>query len=363
MSTMPSQFELRVEQGYEQQVVIGHDALSLLGSVWPESAARAVIVADQRVFALHGDRLSAALAPLADVLPAFTFPPGEPSKSRAVAVQIEDQLLEVPIRRNDVVVAFGGGVATDLVGYVASRLLRGVSLINVPTTVMAMVDAALGGKTAIDVPAGKNLLGTFYWPRTVIGDPRWLATLPVNEIRSGLAEVVKHAVIEDVGLLDRLEELSLDGAPSPDALAELMARAAAVKVGVVRSDPFERGRRRVLNFGHTVAHGIEAALGYALSHGEAVAIGMAVEGRVAERRLGFPAGDRQRLLDVLRHLGLPVEPPVRFTDAVAWMQRDKKNLDASVRVSLPRSLGEMEPADGLWSTSVPLEELEECWYG
>ena len=353
--------QLTVAATHVQHLVVGDGALAELATLWPEGAKRALVVADQRVLELHGEQLLESLRTVCSSVEVVSFPPGESSKRRSTADTIEDQLLALPARRTDVLVAFGGGVTTDLAGYVAARLLRGVRLVNVPTTVMAMVDAALGGKTAIDVPAGKNLIGAFHWPLAVVGDPRWLTTLPERETRSGLAEVIKHGVIADVTLLDEIALLEREvDAPLP---ASLLGRAAAVKAGVVEEDPYERGRRRILNFGHTVGHAVEAELGFAVPHGEAVAIGMAVEARVASRLLGFPEADRQKLLKLLQENGLPANPPCSLESAMHWMTRDKKNVDAAVRMSLPRRLGVMEPAEGQWTVPVPLTDLADCWDG
>jgi 3-dehydroquinate synthetase len=386
---------------------IGPGALEGPAAPWPADVGQAVVIADRTALGLHGPRLRAALARRVGRVHVLTVAPGESSKSRRTALRLADRLLALGVGRDDLVVGFGGGVALDLAGFVAAFTLRGLPLVQVPTTLLAMIDAGLGGKAAVDTPLGKNLLGAFWWPRAVLIEPAFLATLAPAELRNGLAEGVKHAVlgarsaldktavatpvataepavqpVENTTdrllallpgggppdprpgpeLFDRLERFAAgwDGATPPPAA--LVAELAAVKLGVVERDPFEAGERRTLNFGHTVGHALEACSGFELAHGAAVAVGMIVEGRVARARCGFPDADLARLVALLGRLGLPTAPATSFAQALPFLARDKKNLNGRLRLALPRRLGEMEPAGGRWAVEVEAGELEAAWH-
>lgn len=341
---------------------LGAGVLADLAACLPPDATRVVVVADRRVAGHHLHTLQAALAAAARPVQVVTFAPGEASKTRRTALRLADAALAPGLGRNDVVVGFGGGVALDLAGVVAALTLRGLPLVQVPTSLLAAVDASIGGKAAVDTPLGKNLLGAFWWPRAVLVEPAFLATLAASEVRNGLAEGVKHAVLGAPDLFERLERFAdtWDGAAPP--AAPLLAALASVKLDVVARDPFEEGERRTLNLGHTVAHALEAASGFTLAHGAAVAIGLGVEGRVARELCGFPDADLQRIRRLLARLGLPLEPAYPFAEAWPSLQRDKKALAGRVHLSLPRRLGEMEAAGGRWAVEVPRPLLEACWH-
>lgn len=285
----------------------------------------------------------------------FTIPAGEHNKTLATVNQLWQGFVAAGLERGSLILSVGGGVTGDVTGFTAATYLRGVAWVNLPTSLLAMVDASIGGKTGVDLPQGKNLVGAFHPPRLVLADPLTLNTLPIPELRSGMAEVVKHAVIGDPGLLELcargLDALSCDW----DAV---VCRAAAVKVAIIQADPYEQGRREVLNFGHTIAHAIEQASGYRLRHGEAVAIGMLQETRLAERIGLAQAGLSQTLADVLRGLGLPVEIPAGLdkTALRAAMEVDKKRRAGRLRFSLPRRPGQVEYGV-LLEEEAPLSEV------
>jgi len=323
----------------------------------PRGAGPVALVSDTVVFRLHGARV---LSQLGDrpVRP-IVVRPGDQSKDRRTLARIQDRILHAGADRTTAVVALGGGVVTDLAGLAAATLLRGLPLFLVPTTLLAAVDAAIGGKTALNTRLGKNLIGSFYWPETVVVDWEFLESLPPIERLQGLAEMIKHGVVADEGLLSELEAqvpaLAQGGLPEPDTLR----RAAMVKIRVVEEDPFESGRRRILNFGHTVAHAIEAASEFRVTHGSAVAIGMAIEARIAEQVTGFAGA--KRLTTLLETLGLPTRPPIPFRAALPFLRRDKKAVSAQIRLSLPRALGAMEDAGGEYAIRVPEHLIERHW--
>jgi 3-dehydroquinate synthetase len=240
----------------------------------------------------------------------------------------------------------GGGVVGDVAGFVAATFLRGVAWATVPTTVLAMADASLGGKVGVDLPEGKNLVGAFHPPRLVVADTATLDTLPPAEVVNGLAEVIKSAAIGDADLFARLERGEV-------ALPDAIARAAAVKVGVVNSDPNERGERAVLNLGHTIGHGVEVASGFQLSHGQSVAIGLAAVARLAEALGMAEAGLAGRLEACLRRAGLPIRCPALAPAAIrAAMASDKKKAQGVLKFVLPRRIGEVA-----WGQVVPESAL------
>jgi len=299
------------------------------------------LVSDSNVAPLYADSLGAALRQEGYEVAWVTFPAGEEHKTLETVKALWQGFLEAGLDRRSTVLALGGGVVGDLAGFAAATFMRGVPWVCLPTSLLAMVDASLGGKTGFDLPQGKNLIGAFHPPRLVLADVTALSTLPEVELRGGLAEVVKHGVIGDPCLFD----LCRAGYEAVRAsLLEIVRRAMRVKIQVIEADPFERGERAALNLGHTVGHALEAVSGYRLRHGEAVAIGMVAEARLAER-LGLAAsGLADCLADTLRGLGLPVEIPAAFSrqailDALRY---DKKRRAGVVRFALPLAVGRVQ---------------------
>jgi 3-dehydroquinate synthase len=265
----------------------------------------------------------------------------EEAKTLQSVLGIADRALAAGLRRDDAVVAVGGGVVSDVAGFAAAILLRGVEWNAVPTTSGAMADAAIGGKTGVDHPAGKNLLGAFHPPRVVLIDPRALATLPERDFRAGLVEAFKAAWIADAPLAQRAAAaLSRILAREDSALLDLLAGAARVKAAIVASDPREGGRRRLLNFGHTLGHALEAAGGYrALRHGEAVAWGIAAALEISKRRCGLADRDAAAVREVLSRLG-PFPEPVRDRATLTpFLERDKKSTAQGIAGVLLESVG------------------------
>ncbi|MGH7594194.1 MAG: 3-dehydroquinate synthase [Gemmatimonadales bacterium] len=309
--------------------------------------ARAAVIADQAVVAALGSPLPAATL--------LTFPSGEVSKSRAMWIELTDRLLDAKFDRHTVIVAFGGGVATDLAGFVAATYLRGVPWIAVPTTTLAMLDAAIGGKTGVDTAAGKNLVGAFHPPSAVLSDPVALATLPHRQYRAGLAEAVKHAAALDGDygqwLLAHAPQIA---ARETGTLETLIRRSAELKADVVMADEREADRRAVLNAGHTVAHALERATDYAIPHGEAVAIGLVVETRLAELLGIAQRGTANEIAALLTRLGLPAAAPVGLDRdrIVQALGTDKKNRGGVVHAALIASFGNMAPNGDSWTHSL-----------
>jgi 3-dehydroquinate synthase len=327
------------------------------GRAWEAALAgvsRGVVIADSNVDPLYGEQVERAVSAVTDAPPLrISFPAGETSKTRETWAMLTDRMLERGVGRDGAVIALGGGVTGDLAGFVAATYMRGVPLVQVPTSLLAMVDASVGGKAAVDVPAGKNLVGAFHQPAAVLADTDTLRTLPERELRAGLAEAVKHGAIADAEHLAWIEEhahllLAADG----DRLGELVQRSVEIKRDVVIRDEREAGPRQLLNFGHTVAHALEAATGYGMLHGEAVAVGMVTEARIGESLEITEAGTAERLAEVLSGLGLPTSSPDGLAPEalVPYARRDKKARQGGIACTLIARIG--EPA-GEWSTVVP----------
>ncbi len=296
----------------------------------------------------------------------LTFPAGEAAKTRETWARLSDEMLALGLDRNTAVLALGGGVVGDLAGFVAATYLRGVPCVQVPTTLLAMVDASVGGKVGVDTPLGKNLIGAFHPPVMVVADPLTLLTLPDRTFRAGLAETVKHGLIADVAYFDWIEANARRLlARDLEALTHLVHRSVALKAGVVAEDEREGGRRAILNAGHTVGHGLEQESGFRLSHGEAVGLGLIAECRIAERLGLAPNGLADRVTGLLRALSLPVRTtaPVEVARALEAMTHDKKNRDGQVRLALPVALGEMHPGGGSWTVPVTEELLAAAVHG
>ncbi len=317
---------------------------------------RLALLTDSNVRALPA-RWGVGMPPVETEL---VIPAGEASKTRERWHELSDILLARKFGRDSALVLLGGGVVGDLGGFVAATFLRGIPYVQVPTTLLAMLDASVGGKTAVDTPHGKNLIGAFHPPSAVIADPRVLATLPEREFRAGLAEAVKHGLIADRAYFDWIGA-SADqiGARDADALARLVRRSVEIKSAVVSEDEREAGRRAILNAGHTVAHALEQASGYALAHGEAVAIGLVTECRLAESiRLAAP-GVAAEVAGLLARLGLPTALPGFSPERLLeCMAADKKNREFRIRFALPVSIGAMAPGEG-WTVAVLDPAIEE----
>jgi len=329
-------------------------------------AHRYALIGDDRVMDLHGEEILGLLREAGMMVEPIAFPPGEGSKSRDAWASLTDRLVEAGLGRDGCVIALGGGVSGDLAGFVAATYMRGVPLVQVPTSLVAMMDSAVGGKTGVDVPGGKNLVGAFHPPRLVLADTDLARTLPRAERAQGLAEAAKHGAILDAAYLRDIRS----GAPSlldgdPTLTAETVARSVELKARVVSSDEREGGLRQILNFGHTLGHALEARSGYTLPHGSAVAIGMVLEAELGED-LGVTAGGTAReLAATLDVLELPtavgaLEPMTDRAagtvadELVAWTYRDKKAREGEVRYVLLRELGEVDPGEN-WGHIVPRE--------
>ncbi len=302
-------------------------------------ARRCVIIADQQVADLHLNRLRSALTDEPLVL---TFAPGEAAKSLANLERLCEQLADGRIERGDIIVAFGGGVAGDLAGFVAAVWLRGIRFIQVPTTLLAAVDASVGGKTAVNLRTGKNLVGAFHQPIAVVADTDFLATLTDRDLTAGLAETVKQACISDADFLAWHEQnRTALNEREPEALAALIERNCALKADIVSQDEREAGLRANLNYGHTVGHAIEHLLEYELRHGECVALGMRVENEISVARgwLGRAAADR--VASLLADLGVPARLPRPVDADTIWATTrvDKKSRGGAVNFVLLRDIG------------------------
>jgi 3-dehydroquinate synthase len=331
-----------------------------LGTVPESIAGRAgLIVSDSNVDPIYGARFARWMENAGCRVSRTVVPAGEGSKSLAVAERLYGEAVAAGLDRSSFVLALGGGMVGDLAGFVAGTFLRGISLIQAPTTLLAMVDSAVGGKTAVNLPQGKNLVGVFAQPVGVAMDLSTLKTLPDREYRSGLAEVVKYGVIADAELFDRLErDAGLLMKRDPGTLEEVVARCCAIKAKVVSKDERESGPRAILNFGHTLGHAVEQATDYGMFlHGEAVAIGMAFSSRLSASVTGLAKKDAERILKLLETFGLPV----RLPPGLAWkalrvgMGTDKKTLGGIPRFVLVERMGQ-----AVYGRTVDEAELEQA---
>lgn len=311
------------------RIIVGRGVLDQLPELieLPRYASKGALVTSEPIFNLYGDRVLSGLANLGLSTHVIIIPDGEEAKTLHTLESCYRAFGQLPLGRRDVVVALGGGVVGDLAGYAAATWNRGVAVVQIPTTLLAQVDAAIGGKTGVNLPEGKNLVGAFHQPFAVVADTNSLGTLPERERIAGLAEVVKYGFIADPIILESLERspsAAVQG--DPDLLTELVCRSAAVKARVVADDELETGGREVLNYGHTVGHAIETlSLYQQYRHGEAVAIGMVFAARLGERLGISEAGLAQRTVAVLKSLGLPTGG-VEFDAGKVWevLARDKK---------------------------------------
>jgi shikimate kinase/3-dehydroquinate synthase len=326
-------------------VFVGYGLLDKLGEKMKKAAlsGTATIISDDNVFSLYGSEVEGILKDAGFAVNSFVVPPGEETKSMDYAINIYDFLVKHRAERDDIVIALGGGMVGDLAGFVAATFLRGMPWIQVPTSLVAMVDASIGGKVGVNHPEGKNLIGAFYQPNLVLADPQTLTTLPQRELTSGWAEVIKHGMILDEEFVQFLESnVNRLTKLEPELLTRAIARSAAIKAQVVSQDEKEReGKRTILNYGHTIAHGLEAATQYkSFLHGEAVAIGMMGAAKLSQRLGLLPSVAVERQQALLQKFGLSTGfSGLDLTGITRAMELDKKTKGKAIRWVLLQDTG------------------------
>jgi len=337
---------------------LGDGLLSDLSSLANQHSRtdRYAVITDSNVGPLYGDKVITQLGGQ-ERSSLFQFPAGEQHKTRETWQSITDQMLAASFGRDTTVIALGGGVVGDLAGFVAATYLRGVPHIQVPTSLLAMIDSSVGGKTGVDTLHGKNLVGAFHQPVVVVADVSTIATLPASHVSAGMAEAIKHGAVADaayfrrlLGLSDRVLERD------PTAITEVVKRSVEIKADVVSQDEREHGKRTVLNFGHTIGHALEAVSGYELLHGEAVALGMLAEAELGIRLTITDPGVLAELKEALSAMKLPTRlaTSAEPDTLLKAMEQDKKNRQGSVRFALPERLGNMaRDPGGSWTYSAP----------
>jgi 3-dehydroquinate synthase len=336
-------------------IIIGKGILGQIGTLLKTAgvATRYGIISDDRVTALYGDKVVDALQQAGIQADLFTFPHGEASKCLETVGKLASRLAEHGFDRGAGLIALGGGVTGDITGFLASIYMRAIPFIQIPTSLLAQVDSSVGGKTGVDIPQGKNLIGTFYQPRAVYIDTDVLQTLPKNEFLGGMAEVIKYGASIDADFFSWLQQhrdaiLGLD----PAVIIPMIRRCCEMKAAVVEQDEKEGGLRRILNFGHTIGHAVEAASGYQLNHGYAVAIGMRAVADLAVRSgLAEPAVAEQ-ISELLRQFGLPLEIPAEYDRSTLrqFMLTDKKARSGRLVFVVPVALGKVSITDQIDDT-------------
>ena len=295
-------------------------------------------------------------------LTVLTFEAGEGSKNRNTWAELTDRLISAGFGRDGAILAFGGGVTGDLAGFVAATFMRGIPYVQIPTTLLAMIDSSVGGKTGIDTPAGKNLVGAFHQPELVITDVGALGQLPERQIQAGMAEALKHGAIRDAAYFDflagRSEEILR---AEPAVMVEVVKRSVEIKAAIVAADQFEHGIRAALNFGHTIGHAIEAAGQYGIEHGPAVAIGMVIEALLGTKSGITDPTTPRRLWEVIEKFHLPTRIPPELSPetVLTHLARDKKNRGGEARFSPIACIGEAgDPATGAWTAPLTAEMVQ-----
>ncbi len=312
-------------------------------------ANKIVIITDETIEKLYGNTLKEYL--VAEII---IIPVGEKSKTRQVKQKIEDEMFEKHFGRDTCVIALGGGIITDVAGYVASTYCRGVPFVSIPTTLLAMVDASIGGKTGVNLPHAKNYIGTTYQPKSILIDLDFLSTLPQREITNGMAEIIKYGLIKSLTLFKTLEEKN-------GKLADLIKESCQIKIDIVKEDVNERGLRRILNFGHTIGHAIEVLEEYQVSHGEAIALGIIGESYIAYKLGAIDEAIFARIKAIFTLYDFPLTLSDKFdvNDAITLMKQDKKSLSSHTRLALIDTIGSMQTFDGQYCTEIdPLLLLE-----
>jgi len=343
---------------YEIAVAAGN--LDRLGALMSplKLGKKVLLVSNPEIFRHYGERAIASLETAGFQVASCTLPAGEQYKTPQTLHLIYDAALDHRLERNSTMVALGGGVVGDMTGFAAATWLRGLNVVQVPTSLLAMVDASIGGKTGVNHPRGKNLIGAFHQPRLVAIDPEVLATLPEREFRAGMAEVIKYGVNWDAELFSQLEtadRLDRMEAVAPEQLQEILVRSCQSKADVVSKDEKESGLRAILNYGHTIGHAVESLTGYTeLVHGEAVAIGMVAASRIAVHLDLWSSECDRRQLELIEKAGLPVRLPtgLKIDEIIDLLQTDKKVKDGKVRFILPTAIGTVIISDRVPSETI-----------
>ena len=329
------------------RVVVGSGLLTCAGARIRDvsKASRCALVTDSIVGPLYAETVRRSLEESGFDVVIITVPSGESSKSLTQVAFVCDAMIAAGLDRSGLLVALGGGVVGDLAGFVAAIYYRGIPFVQIPTTIVAQVDSSIGGKTGVNAAGGKNLLGAFHQPVLVLADVSTLSTLPEREFNEGFAEVIKHAAIRDRAMLDHLDDLT-----------SLVARNVAIKAAIVTEDEFEtKGVRALLNFGHTIGHGIEAAAGYGrFLHGEAISLGLVAACRLSVQKAGLPSGDADLLISMLARYRLPLQLPADIsTDNILQaLRKDKKFHAGAVRFVLLRAIGEAFVSSEITETDI-----------
>ncbi len=334
-------YEVRIEAGLLDRAGEALRGLSRAGT--------ACIVSGERVWPLYGERLRRSLEAAGFRVLSFVHLSGEEHKNLKTYGELLDFLAREGLSRSDLLVSLGGGVTGDLTGFAAATYQRGVDYVQVPTSLLAMVDSSVGGKTAVDLPAGKNMAGAFWQPLAVLCDPVLLDTLDPEELRCGCAEVIKYAILRDE---DMLRTLEAEG-PAAGGREEILRRCVEIKRDLVEEDEFDRGSRRLLNLGHSFGHAIELCSAYSLRHGQAVALGTAMIARAAAARSVCSPETAERICEVLRRFGLPTETGFSTEQLREALLRDKKRSGDSMPLILPEDIGRCR------IETVPVSELED----
>ena len=326
-------------------VYIGPEALDHLSAIvaaYPR-VDRYVVISDSMVNPLYGDKVANTLRRFGMPVDTIEIPAGEASKSMATVADVVSKLVAVNATRQSFLIALGGGVVGDLTGFVASIFKRGIGYVQIATSLIAQVDSSLGGKTGVDLPEGKNLVGTFYHPKAVLIDPSFLSTLPERELRNGLSEVIKYAIISDKKLFELMMERSREIlSRNIDLMRVLIERSCGIKARIVEADEKEGDLRRILNFGHTVGHALEAMSAFTLSHGEAVAAGMVVAARISQKLGRLDTALYEEIVTLIRRYELPTAVPRDYDteEILGFVARDKKVAGRQLHWVLVSGIGE-----------------------
>lgn len=300
-------------------------------------ASKYVIITDSNVKKLYGKKLQKLIRNQECQVGLFDFPAGENSKNLTQVERIGRKLIKEEFDRNSMIIALGGGVVGDLAGFVASFYERGIAYIQIPTTLLAQVDSSIGGKTGADIPEGKNLFGSFYQPKAVFIDIEFLKTLPEEEIKNGLAEVIKYGMIQSYELFEHLEQ---NFSKRNDGFyLKIIKKSVAIKAKIVEKDEREEELRKILNYGHTIGHAIEAAEEYKISHGGAIGLGMVYEGEISNRLGLLNKKDLERQNRLIQNVGLPITYKGNLDNLIEIMKRDKKAKSEEINFVLPTMIG------------------------